>query len=457
MRNDPLAQSAPLCLDAYQEQGAAFLAGDPAGTARLLADEPGLGKTPQAIRAADMVEAKRVLVVAPAIAIENWARETSKWQNLQRPVTVLYRGSTPINGVNIVSYDRLVSDLPTFAAVAALEWDVLILDEAHYVRTPAAKRTKKVYGPRLDGSGLVSRAKRVWLLTGTPTPNYVHELYTHLRALWPDKISVFDKPMTEFQFMEAFCQVKKTIYGPQVTGNRNIPRLREMLKDVAFRRTWAQVKTDMPPLRLNTVTLPVDPRTVPWTELGLHDAAPPPTDDADAMLAWMRANFTHLSRLRETLARVKATSAAEYVNSLLDSGVPKVVVFAHHRRCIEIVAEHLGASNPVVITGDTPPAKRDQHVNTFQTDPDCRVALGNITAMGTAVTLTAANRVVFVEASWVPGENVQAAKRCHRYGQTLPVLAQFLTVPDSVDEDVMDTLVHKARQTKTLWNKETKK
>jgi SWI/SNF-related matrix-associated actin-dependent regulator 1 of chromatin subfamily A len=92
---------------------------------------------------------------------------------------------------------------------------------------------------------------------------------------------------------------------------------------------------------------------------------------------------------------------------------------------------------------------KNKAVESFQNDPICKVFIGQIQSAGVGITLTAADTVVFVESSWVPGEVEQAVDRCHRIGQKNNVLAQFLTVSGSIDEIMLQAIVKK----KTVINR----
>src|ERR1700674_4234287 len=157
----------------YQVEGAVWLAGQKTG---LLADEMGLGKSAQAIVACDAINAERILVVCPASARINWEREFKRFSTQQRTTTVLSTGGkTPLGALTICSYE-LATRKGTNTLLRAVNWDVLILDEAHYLKTPDAQRTHAVYGKK----GLVRSAKRTYALTGTPAPNNASELWTLL-------------------------------------------------------------------------------------------------------------------------------------------------------------------------------------------------------------------------------------------------------------------------------------
>jgi SWI/SNF-related matrix-associated actin-dependent regulator 1 of chromatin subfamily A len=123
--------------------------------------------------------------------------------------------------------------------------------------------------------------------------------------------------------------------------------------------------------------------------------------------------------------------------------VDKVVVFAYHKDVIEGLKNGLESHSPVTISGDTASSKRQEVVDRFQTDPKTRVFIGQITAAGTGITLTAASTVVFVETSWVPGEIAQAEDRCHRIGQKDSVLVQFLVFAGTLEEHQLRAVVDK--------------
>jgi SWI/SNF-related matrix-associated actin-dependent regulator 1 of chromatin subfamily A len=123
----------------------------------------------------------------------------------------------------------------------------------------------------------------------------------------------------------------------------------------------------------------------------------------------------------------------------------KRVVFCHHREVAARLEAELAEFGVVAITGEASPVQRTQRVATFQASPATRVAVCQIVAGGVGITLTAAHHVTFVEQSFVPGDNAQAADRCHRIGQTMPVIVRVLAAAGSVDTLVSEILARKAR------------
>lgn len=413
----------------YQTAGAQFLA---ERRHAFLADGMGLGKSAQAVVACNLVNAERVVVLCPAVARVNWQREFRKWQT--RPFDV-----------QILSYDKAAVSKPERERLKAFAPDVLILDEAHYLKTRNTKRTEAVYGKGCINSGLAAAAKRVWLLSGTPCPNNAGELFPHLRALWPEHITLGVKPMNFAEFLSRYCVLLDTPYGPKVLGNKNKQELRSILNQIMLRRRAEDVLTDLPPMVWQTI--PVEPDSV------LPDLAELEKDIAvdclrEALTAdgVIEAAAVPLASLRRATGTAKAPLAARMVAEELDAGAyDKIVVFAQHLDVVKLLVNDLAKFGVVSITGSTPPTLRQKAIDNFQTDPRVRVFVGQLQACSTAITLHAANQVMFVEQSWTPSDNAQAAKRCHRIGQSRPVFVRMLGLAKSIDEAVAKVLARKSQ------------
>jgi SWI/SNF-related matrix-associated actin-dependent regulator 1 of chromatin subfamily A len=158
------------------------------------------------------------------------------------------------------------------------------------------------------------------------------------------------------------------------------------------------------------------------------------------------------------LGLAKLRGAVEYITDMLDN-LPddrKVLVFAHHADVIRGLLRHLGEYSPVVLVGESKQKDREDAVNKFLLDPKCRVFIGNIQAAGTAITLVGpkckCSDVVFVESSWTPMDNAQAACRVHRIGQKDGVVARMLSAAGTVDDLINGLLVRKARDFTQLFD-----
>ena len=413
----------------YQAEGAEFLTGH---NRALLADGMGLGKSAQAIVAAGKVGARTVVVICPAIARINWRREWDMWGGDET--------------VFIESYDTIVRRASTRDHIKKLSPDLIILDEAHYLKNRTSKRTKCLYGTYCKGDGLVSLAPRVWLLTGTPTPNDVSEIYTHISALWPDMLPGDGK---YFTFLQRYCSFDSTPFGIKILGNKRetLPELRSNLNSVMLRRRAEDVLKDLPPIVWQDMT--VEPDQIN-SELAALEASPE-VMSIKAVLGDINAELVDadniaMATLRKLTGIAKAHVIGKLVSEELEANAyDKVIIFAHHRDVIAELLEELAEYGAVSITGSTSQTTRQHHIDEFQNNPAVRVFIGQIQACATAITLHAANQVIFAEASWTPSDNAQAAKRAHRIGQTRPVMVRMIGLAGSIDEAVTRVLARKSR------------
>lgn len=416
----------------YQADGAAWLA---AQRKALLADEPGLGKTPQAIIAARHLNAEAVVVLCPASVVENWKREFARF----------WPGFT---GAVVRSYDYAVRN-----GIDVPEFDVLILDESHFLKSKDAKRTKLVYGVRCDGvGGLVERAKAVFALTGTPSPNTPHELWPMLRALAPETIQINGRAAAYWTFVDRFCRTEENYLGHvQIKGGKNLADLKSRIAPFVKRRRKDDVLPDLPSLSVATLALHHDTSDSALGSTGELRAIRNALDSGG--LGALAELAPHVAQLRRATGLAKIGPAARWVIDQLDGGLGKLVIFAHHRDVIVGLAGALRGADirTVWIDGSVPREDRQEAVDRFQSDPQTRVFIGQITAAGTGITLTAASDLLFVESSWVPAENEQAAMRIHRIGQRNACLVRFATLAGSIDERIMNACARKMKDITELF------
>lgn len=167
----------------------------------------------------------------------------------------------------------------------------------------------------------------------------------------------------------------------------------------------------------------------------------------------LEALATSVSTLRRYTGCQKIEPVVELIRSELEAGAyEKLVIFAIHQDVIEGLRVKLKDFRPVTLYGRTPPHKRQRRIDKFQKNPKCKIFIGNILAAGTAITLTAAHNVIFVEQDWVPGNNAQAAMRCHRIGQTKPVNVRFVAIDNTIDERICYLLKRKTKELSALFD-----
>ena len=450
----------------YQVEGAKWLASKKYA---LLADEMRLGKTPIAIRAADLIDAKPILVLCPAIARINWSREFAKFSRRTLSSFVHLTGRkpsiSPSFDIAICSYDLLQSSA-VLSHLRARRYALIILDESHYLKTPSAARTKAI----LSRTGLVHQADRVWCLTGTPAPNNASELWTTLYVFRQTELGYSG-------FLREFCTGYESPYGFRITGNKNVSKLREILKPIMLRRTKEQVRPDLPraqyseyvvqPAELNVADVEAvfNKRTealhegvgfvTRHVEAGfkiLNAALAGKENSPEELLAALAANTRHTATLRQCIGLLKAPRVVELVKEELENGLFKIVIFAIHVAAIKTMQEGLALYQPLTIWGGTPPAKRDRALESFKNNDKNRVMIANIQAGGVAIDLSAAHDVIFAEADWVPANNAQAAARVDGPNQKQPINIRFISLAGTIDEVIQRTLRRKTEQLAKIFD-----
>jgi SWI/SNF-related matrix-associated actin-dependent regulator 1 of chromatin subfamily A len=264
----------------------------------------------------------------------------------------------------------------------------------------------------------------------------------------------------------------------QITGARvsAIPELKELISPLMLRRKKDEVLTDLPPIHYQQVLVdpglvdievessmvhyvfPIDRRKELAAKLRNEEMILRSTFGNESLMK--NKNILALEALSQSVSTLRRYNGLQKVEPVADmiieeltnKAYEKIVVFAIHRDCIEGLRQKLRKFKPVTLYGGTPPENRQKHIDSFQKDPKCRVFIGNIQAAGTAITLTAAHQVLFLEQSWVPGDNAQAAMRCHRIGQKKPVTVRFVGIANTIDEKISTVLQRKAYELTRIFD-----
>ena len=388
----------------------------------LVADEMGLGKTIQGLCAANALGVGKVLVVCPASLRINWRREAERW--------LLWADAT------VIGYEELVRRGPPPG-----RWPLVIFDEAQYLKTPEARRTK---------AALSLPAERRVFLSGTPIVNRPIELWPMLHAIDPKAWG------SRHEFGVRYCGARHVRFGNtwtwQYQGATNLVELQKRLRaSYMVRRLKKDVLKDLPPKVRQIVEIPGGSVASMATELlrsvGLIAEARRKTYQYDPekvrqLKEAQQTVFEELARVRHEQALIKVPKAVEHIRDMLDA-VDKIVVFAHHRDVLDALFVALEDYNPVCVRGGMSDAEKQQAVDAFQNVSCKRIFLGQIHAAGVGLTLTAAQTVVFVELDWTPGGMAQCEDRCHRIGQKGSVLVQHLVLEGSLDAKISKALLHK--------------
>ena len=409
----------------------------------LIGDQPGLGKTPTAICLSNELGARRVLVVCPANIRRQWARMVRIWSTMPGrpliyPIVHSRNGVHPTAEWTIVSYD-LARSPAIFETLLKGRYDLLILDEAHYLKSPSARRTRSIFAEGVECLSEVS--ERVVALTGTPLPNRPKECYTLTRGLCFEAID----GMSEAKFLHRFNPAMRgetedgTVFTDERTGR--LPELQSRLRShFMVRRLKKDVLSQLPQIR-HQITH-IDP-----------DGAIRKALEAESMLAIDPTHLEgkdaevlgHISVVRKMMGMAIAPHAASYVDMLLDGGEEKIFLVGWHIDVLNILEAHLEKWGVLRVDGSTSMAARERNVAEFQSNPRKRIFLGNILAIGIGVDglQNVASHMVAAEPDWTPGNNQQVVDRLHRIGQNNAVLAEWLVAPGSFAERILATSIDK--------------
>ena len=413
----------------------------------LIADQPGLGKTPQAIAFANEVQAKRVLVICPASIRLQWMKRIWEWSTMwPRPHvhTILNgrHGVHPTAPWTICSYDLARSE-PIAKALAKQHYDVLILDEAHYLKTIDAGRTRAIFGggntPR-DFPPLAECADRILALTGTPLPNRPREAYTLARNLCWDSIDWLSEEKFRMRFNPS-AQVtgvnrrtgQEYTYVDERTG-RHAELQNRLRSHFMVRHLKRDVLTQLPEVVHDIVhmeaTGPVKQALQAESMLDID------VDNMDGLSAEVLGNLAVARRL---MGIALAPQVADYAEMCLDGGEDKLVIFGHHHAVLDVWGEQLGKYGLVRIDGRCSATLKQHYIDEFISNPAIRICIGNLQSMGTGTDglQQVCRHALFGECSWVFGENQQGIDRLHRGGQDRGVLAEFLVAPGSLTEKIL--------------------
>ena len=422
----------------------------------LLADEPGLGKTAQALLAAEASNSYPLLVVVPNVVKTNWAREVELWTP-GRTATVVHGDGKDVDAfsdVVIVNYeilDRHVGWLGRFG------FKGMVVDEAHFIKNLKSERSKHVLGLSKSIRATFPRAL-LMALTGTPLINSIEDF----RAIWQFLGWIDDKkPLPSLM-----DKLEDTGLTPADMGFFSEAR-HAVVEMGIVRRKKVDVAADIPARRIADIPVELDDdlgRSIRAAEAALtarlverfqrvRGLKPDASDDdlirvvAHAELDESKGANTgeNVFTMVRRIGQAKATLAADYTAQLARS-VGKVVFFAKHIDVMDTAEEHFAkvGLKSVSIRGDQSPKARQAAIDSFALDPDVSVVVASLTAAGVGLNLQAASNVVLAELSWTSAEQTQAIDRVHRIGQELPVTAWRIIAAHTIDARIAELIDSKA-------------
>jgi SWI/SNF-related matrix-associated actin-dependent regulator 1 of chromatin subfamily A len=426
----------------------------------LIGDEMGLGKTIQAIGLVNADPAiDKVLVICPASLKINWQREFDRWK--ARPLTVGIVSSSayfPLGfNVTIVNYDILHRHAK---AIRSVPWDMLIVDEAHYVKSATARRSRYVYGDASKDLAPIRARKRLFL-TGTPIANRPMELWPLVHYLAPE---VF-KDERDYTRKYRFANVKND------AGRQALGALQAKLRmSCMVRRLKKDVLKDLPPKQRQVIEMPpgaagaaireeqqaMSEIVGDLVELRVRVELLKASDDEEAYraaVAELKAKgdelFGQISTLRHKTALAKVPLVIDFVKDAV-SDDHAVVLFAHHRDVLH--AYHEAFKGSVLLYGGMDLRDRQRSIDAFQAG-ESQLFIGSLYAAGVGITLTKSSHVVFAELDWVPGTMTQAEDRCIAEGQPVLTPQGWRPIEEIKPGDLVITRSGRPRRVLDAWHR----
>jgi SNF2 family DNA or RNA helicase len=392
----------------------------------ILADDMGLGKTTSTIVAALETEAKRVLIICPASLKINWQREIENYTDRSTYIC----GSKRYEDADfvIVNYDILKNfhdpKDQDKSRILKSNFDLVIIDEAHYIQNKTAQRTKLI-------NDFVKGIDRLWLLTGTPMTSRPMNYFNLLELI--------ESPVAAnwMAYVIRYCNGYQFKVGNRKVWNVMGASNLEELRDRTTRQVLRRLKTDVLDLPDKIIT-PVYLRlkSKEYEELmGEYFEWYEKNPDESTSLT---VQFTKLTKVRKVIAQEKINSTIELVENILEQD-KKVIVFTNFTDSLNKIYEHFG-KQAVYLDGSCSPAKRQNAVDEFQNNDKIKVFVGNLKAAGVGITLTAAEAVIMNDLSFVPSDHAQAEDRSYRYGQKSNVSVYYPIFENTIEGTIYDIL-----------------
>ncbi|TQL01521.1 helicase-like protein [Cellulomonas sp. SLBN-39] len=426
----------------------------------LLADEPGLGKTAQALLAAQAADAFPLLVVAPNVVKTNWAHEVGMWMPLRR-ATVVHGDGEKVDGfadVIIVNYEILDRHVGWLGEHG---FRGMVVDEAHFIKNKSSQRSQHVLA---ISERIRERTARPLLmaLTGTPLINDIEDF----RAIW-QFLGWIDDTQPLGPLMNA---LEDTGLTPADRGFAAAARSAVIDMGVVRRRK-VDVVDDIPARRVADLPVELDGavgrsiraaeevltrRLVQRYQAALEARGESAVAGVDLELARRvaaaelkdsssKAKGENVFTMVRRIGQAKAGLAADYAAQLARN-VGKVVFFAKHVDVMD-TAEQTFAERGIryaSIRGDQTPKAREKNITAFTEDPEVSIAVCSLMAAGVGLNLQVASNLVLAELSWTDAEQTQAIDRIHRIGQSEPVTAWRIIAAQTIDSKIAELIDSKS-------------
>ena len=320
------------------------------------------------------------------------------------------------------------------------EYDLIVIDEFHRIKE------KKTGWTQIIREAFRDVIPRKLLLSGTAIKSRPSEFFIGLNFLDPQSWN------NQHEFGVRYCAGFEDTFGWKYDGASNLEELYERMSPIFLRRLKKDVLSHLPPKTYTNIPIELDAaESREYNKL---------LDDCVKIIDGKEVKESYLEKilkLKLFLARCKLKRVIEFIQESVDSG-EKVVIMSDFQEIAEAVYEHF-KDVAVLHTGSMSDVNKQESVDRFQNDKKIKVFSGMIIASGVGITLTAANKLMFMGFAWTPSDMEQAEDRIHR-ASTKHDNIQIVTpyIIDSIEEDIMELLEEKSQVVgKVLDNKAVKK
>jgi SWI/SNF-related matrix-associated actin-dependent regulator 1 of chromatin subfamily A len=403
----------------------------------ILADDMGLGKTTSTIIAALETGAKKILIICPATLKINWKREIENYSDRSIFISEGKQFSTEDDFV-IVNYDIMKNfhdpKKKDDSIILMSKFDLIIIDEAHYIKNAQAQRTKLI-------NDITKSVDRLWLLTGTPMTSRPIDYFNLL--------SLIDSPVAKnwMAYVIRYCAGFQFKVGPRkiwnVQGASNLEELRDRTAGLTLRRLKENV-LDLPDKIITPVYLRLKSKLYEEVMGDYYNWYEKNPEESKSLTV----QFTKLTKIRQIIADEKISQTIEIAENIIEQD-KKVIIFCNFTDSLNKITEHFGKA-AVKLDGSMSKVERQFSVDQFQENDKIKVFVGNIKAAGVGITLTSAEAVIFNDLSFLPSDHAQSEDRAYRYGQKNNVLVYYPIFENTIEGIIYDILHNKKQVIATV-------
>ena len=457
-----LIKPAGLSYRPYQKAGIAFSLDRIKEGRRgvLIADEMGLGKTIQAIGIINNApDIQTALIICPASLKLNWRNELNRWLVRNHSIGIADGPYYPnYTDIVIINYD-ILHRFPD--ELRARVWDLMIIDEAHYLGNKTSRRSKQVFGYK-DLTPIQTR--RVAMLTGTPFETRVKQIFPLIHyldpATWPNEwefLNRYYEKETDSFYVRGGGGKKKQ--ATKFEKPKNLDDLQRRLRSsIMVRRMKKDVLTELPAKQRQIIEIPQGKLSgklqmeikayQDWQKARRERKNLQELDESSyrARLSQLNEEIetagAALATIRKELSIEKIPHIVDHVKDALEYE-EKVIVFGYHRDLIEGVAAAFG-SDAVMLYGGMSNTAKQNSIERFQ-NGDARLFVGSL-MNAEGYTITSSSHMIISEYDWRPSKVLQAEDRGHRIGQLERLLIQSVIFEDSLDSKIAKRFIERQEE-----------